>query len=101
MRLTIAGFAARLGLAASLTVLLAGSAAAQGVSARVEGAVTDESGAPVPGVSVTATNQATSAAKSATTDATGHYALTPLATGVYKVSVELSGFKTKAAEAAL
>lgn len=79
-------------LAWAVLALGAGPAAAQS-TARVEGIVTDSSGAAVPGASVTATNLGTNAARTAVTDGDGGYVLTPLALGEYKVQVELSGFK--------
>ncbi|MGE0455770.1 MAG: carboxypeptidase regulatory-like domain-containing protein [Vicinamibacteria bacterium] len=85
----------RLPLAAAIAGLLgwAGPALAQSVSARLEGVVTDTSGAAVPGASVTATNSATNTSRTATTDGEGNFVLTPLPAGNYVLKVEMPGFK--------
>lgn len=85
---------ARLTWAVAFGASLSVPAWAQSTTARVEGQVKDESGATVPGVTVTATNTATNAAKSAVTDSQGNYLLTPLAIGPYVVKAELTGFQT-------
>ena len=86
-------------LAALLGLLACGLAAgrvqAQGVSARVEGVVTDTTGATVPGAAVVATNKGTNAARQAVTDSEGRFLITPLQPGNYTLRVELSGFKTR------
>ncbi len=65
---------------------------AQSTTARAEGVVQDETGAALPGVSVTATNAGTNFAKTAATDVEGHYILTPLPIGTYVVKAEIQGF---------
>ena len=60
----------------------------------IGGVVTDPSGAVVDGAKVTATNRATSAARSTTTSPSGVYSLTNLAPGAYSVVVERQGFKS-------
>lgn len=85
---------ARLTWAVAFGASLSVPAWAQSTTARVEGQVKDESGAPVPGVTVTATNTATNSAKSVVTDAQGNYLLTPLAIGPYAIKAELTGFQT-------
>lgn len=81
--------------AAVLAVLLTGvvPAFAQTETGRIAGTVTDQQGAVVPGVSVTATSVATKAARTTTTDANGHYVLANLLPTAYDVSFQLSGFK--------
>ena len=59
----------------------------------IGGTVTDPTGAVVQGATVTATNQATNAARSADTNSSGAYSITNLAPGVYTVVMEKSGFK--------
>ena len=66
---------------------------AQVATGTILGNVKDNSGAPVPGAQVTATNLGTQVSRTATTDADGQYALTLLPVGNYKVEVTLSGFK--------
>jgi outer membrane receptor protein involved in Fe transport len=65
-------------------------------SARIEGVITDVSGAAVPGVTVTATNLGTNQSRVAVTDRDGLYTITPLTLGDYRVQTELSGFKPTA-----
>ena len=69
------------------------SAFAQTSTARLEGIVTDNSGAPVPGATVTATNAGTSLSRVDVTDRNGAYTIPALPVGDYRVSVELSGFR--------
>lgn len=87
-------------VALAVVALGAGQAAAQS-TARVEGIVTDTTGAAVPGATVTATNLGTNASRSAVTGGDGGYVLTPLPLGEYKVQVELGGFKATATRATL
>lgn len=78
-----------------LLVVLAALPAMAQSSARVEGIVTDASGTPIPGATVTSTNTGTNATRTDVTDAQGHYTVTALPVGNYKLSVELSGFKSQ------
>lgn len=75
----------------AMTVVLASNVWAQATSS-VEGAVTDKTGAVVPGASVLLTNLATSAVSRTTTDATGHYSVANLSAGTYRVVIAKSGF---------
>jgi hypothetical protein len=61
--------------------------------AGIQGTVTDAQGGVVPGANVTVTAQETGLAQSTATDASGVYSVTRLAPGLYKVSVEKTGFK--------
>jgi hypothetical protein len=70
------------------------AAHAQTGAASITGLVADESGAPVPGVTVTATNQATNVPYVAVTNQAGNYTITSVPVGTYVVKVELTGFKT-------
>jgi hypothetical protein len=81
----------------AITFLLLGAqrVAAQTASARVEGIVTDNSGAVLPGVTVTATNVGTNASRSDISDSRGAYTIAALPVGDYRVQAELSGFKTE------
>jgi len=68
---------------------------AQTGTATINGQVTDESGAVLPGVTVTATGPALQVPQVTTTsDLEGRYRLTPLPIGTYNVTFELAGFKT-------
>src|SRR4029453_18306956 len=63
-------------------------------SATIVGVTKDQSGAVVPGVTVTARHLATQAARTAVTDSTGRFALPALPVGVYAVEAALQGFQT-------
>src|SRR5688572_2294562 len=67
--------------------------AAQG-TAELNGRVTDESGAVLPGVSVTATQTETGFTRTDVTDAEGSYVMPNLAVGPYRLEVSLQGFRT-------
>ena len=68
-------------------------ASGQVTTADLVGAVRDTSGSIVPGVTVTATNEATGVARVATTGDSGTYSFTGLPPGVYRLSAELAGFR--------
>jgi hypothetical protein len=69
--------------------------AGQGEEASIIGRVTDESGAVMPGVTVTATSPALQVGQLADlTNERGEYRLTPLPIGTYTVEYSLSGFQT-------
>src|SRR5262249_33679442 len=65
-------------------------------AASLTGLVSDQSGATVPGATVTATNQATNVAYAAVSNEAGSYTITSLPVGIYVVKAELSNFKTAA-----
>ena len=69
---------------------------AQTGAASLTGIVSDSSGGAVPGATVTATNQATNVAYTATSNEAGTYEITSLPLGVYVVKAELAQFKTAA-----
>jgi hypothetical protein len=64
------------------------------VDGALGGTVTDPTDKVVPGANVTATNVATNAKSSATTDDGGRYVIIHLAPGTYTVEVSSSGFST-------
>src|SRR4051812_12218233 len=72
------------------------AASAQTGAASLTGIVTDQSGAAVPGATVTATNQATNVAYTAVSNDAGNYTVTSLPVGAYVVKAELARFKTAA-----
>jgi hypothetical protein len=82
-------------LALLLSLSLASVAAAQGqaINATIEGTVTDESGAVLPGVTVTLTNTDTGDTRVVVTNESGLYRAPLLPLGGYRVSAELAGFK--------
>lgn len=79
-------------------MLLIGADRAAAQNASVTGAVTDPSGATMPGVVVTANNQETGLARSVTTADNGQYRVPALPPGSYLVTAELSGFTTEQVE---
>src|SRR5687768_17639165 len=74
-------------------VLMSGTAWAQ-ATAELAGRVTDESGAVLPGVTVTATQTDTRVERSTVTDGTGAWIMSNLPTGPYRLEVSLQGFRT-------
>ena len=76
-----------------LAILVPFAAFAQSSTGSISGTVTDASGSVLPGVTVTATNTATGAARSVVSNATGHYEIPLLPPGVYRTVAELSGFQ--------
>ncbi len=81
-------------LALALVFGLHGDAFAQTGAASITGLVTDQSGAAAPGVTVTATNQATNVQYTAVSNQAGDYTITTVPIGTYVVRAALSGFKT-------
>jgi hypothetical protein len=82
-----------IGAACAGWLVMAAPLHAQVATGTILGNVKDNSGAPVPGALVTATNLGTQASRTATTDGDGQYELRLLPVGNYKVEVILSGFK--------
>ena len=99
---TISGFLALQGFqnAAAIAILLCFLGAfvppafAQVDTSSITGAVTDPSGAVIPGVTVTASNAATGFIYPTTTNSTGLYTLASLPPGTYTVSFTAKGFAT-------
>src|SRR5580698_4852243 len=79
---------------ATLTFLLFSVAAlAQTTAGRVLGTLTDQSGAAVPGATVSITDAQRGIARTVTTDDSGDYSVPDLQPGTYKIHVEAKGFK--------
>jgi Carboxypeptidase regulatory-like domain len=76
-----------------LTLLSCLPSARAQVSASIKGLVTDPSGAPVPGATVTTRNTETGAARNAVTDDAGRYQFVWLPVGQYEVAVTKPGFQ--------
>ena len=69
-------------------------AAAQSAVGRLVGSVFDESGAVLPGASVTATDEQTGVAQETTTGDAGGFVFPQLQPGLYTVRTTLAGFRT-------
>ena len=74
-------------------VALVPSARADNLYARIHGAVTDSTGAVLPGVTVVAINTGTGLARTVVSDANGNYEFIQLPIGTYRVSASKDGFK--------
>jgi hypothetical protein len=84
---------------ACVAVLVVAAAAwAQAPVGTIAGTVRDQTGAVVPGASVTITNQGTGVERHITSSADGSYTAPALAAGSYLVVAELTGFRTQRAE---
>ena len=88
-----ATFVLRFSFVALAGLALSTTAAAQTGLATITGIVSDESGAAIPGLSVTATNQSTSIVYSGVTNQAGNYIITGVPIGAYVIAAELQGFK--------
>jgi hypothetical protein len=82
----------------ALLLAMAVSLHAQEITGSINGIVTDSTGGVLPGVQVTVTNIGTNVAKTVTTGPSGAYVVPFLFFGTYRVSAELTGFKTARAE---
>jgi hypothetical protein len=69
------------------------TASAQTLYGSIVGTITDESAAPVPGVTVSATNTGTGLKLDDVSDADGNFAFRNLSPGVYELSAALQGFR--------
>ena len=84
---------ARFGFAVLATVACTRVASGQSVDVVVKGLVTDQTGAVLPGATVTVTNVETGLVRSATTDSSGLYRAPPAPAGLYTVTAEFAGFR--------
>lgn len=82
-------FAGILVMVCSMGAFLAG----QGTSASILGSVKDETGAVLPGATVTIRNLDTNISRTILTDAEGRFAAPNLSLGRYEISAEVPGFK--------
>lgn len=80
-------------LCSLLLFLTAAPAAAQIDTGAIVGTVRDSSGAVLPGVTVTATLEATGVSQTTVTNDAGQFVFPSLRVGLYNVAAELSGFK--------
>src|SRR3989442_14293927 len=67
---------------------------AQVLYGSVVGSVTDQTGAVVPGATVSITNVQTGQAREGTTDDAGYYSILNVLEGTYDLSVKMTGFRT-------
>lgn len=77
--------------------ILSASVEAQS-TASIEGRVTDQHGAVIPGVEITVANPSTGWARVSVTDVAGYYQLAALAVGDYRLEVRATGFQTQIVE---
>src|SRR5678810_285432 len=78
----------------ALLLLLSAPVSAQVATAELNGRVTDESGAVLPGATETVTQTATSLMRASVTQSHGTYLFSNLPTGPYRLEVALQGFRT-------
>ncbi|MGH9764752.1 MAG: carboxypeptidase regulatory-like domain-containing protein, partial [Blastocatellia bacterium] len=83
----------RLACSVAALLLVSSICVAQSDTARIEGTVTDSSGAVVVGAKVVAENVATGIKTEAESNAEGLYVLTPLRIGTYKLEISANGFR--------
>jgi carboxypeptidase family protein len=88
-------FAICRGAAVLLILLLATIASAQVTTGDIVGRVTDESGAVLPGATITVDNVGTHEIRTTVTSATGDYVVNLLPIGSYQVRVELESFRSQ------
>ena len=81
-----------------LAVFAPAALLAQTTTGSINGMASDESGASLPGVTVTATNVDTHATRTAVTSSNGSFTIDLLPTGTYAVSADLSGFQAARVE---
>jgi hypothetical protein len=93
MRVARAGGVRLVGAIALMGLLFAGRLGAQTIRGTITGAITDETGAVLPGITVTVTHTETGITTSAVTTAQGAYTIPLLASGVYQATIEQTGFK--------
>jgi hypothetical protein len=85
---------ARITLPAVLALLLTAPASAQDSRGAITGRIVDAQGGVLPGVTVTIVNTGTNSTTTAVTNETGQFNALFLIPGTYRVTIELSGFRT-------
>src|SRR5688572_24849388 len=86
----------RIAISCCLALFLMSTAAfAQRITGSIEGRVTDSTGAVLPGVDVTVTNEATGQVRTTLTNESGLYSAPLLPSGTYSVRVTLAGFRSE------
>src|SRR5688572_30500906 len=93
----ISRVAARVAALAVAMVLLAlvppQASQAQAVKGTLLGTVSDAQGGGMPGATVTVTETGTNIVRTAQTNESGHYVFTNVKDGIYRVAVEMPGFR--------
>jgi hypothetical protein len=84
----------RLELMMLLVAMFVAVASAQETTGTITGVASDQTGAVLPGVSVTITNTNTNISRTVVTNEAGAYTALQLPVGAYQVTFELSGFQT-------
>src|SRR5437870_4704966 len=79
---------------ALLLILVCAAASAQTATGGVNGTVTDQHGAVVPGAAVTLINRATNIETRAAASADGYYTFVNVSPGTYVLRIEAAGFST-------
>jgi hypothetical protein len=82
-------------LLAALLIALSGAGAQAQTTGTILGSVTDDSGAVIPGVEVTITNEGQGTSNVVSTQADGTYYLPNVAAGVYTIRMETAGFSAQ------
>ncbi|MBI4910416.1 MAG: TonB-dependent receptor [Acidobacteria bacterium] len=88
----------RISLFATLLLSLFASLVSAQTLGDISGEVKDPTGAMLPGVVITLTNQSTNAVRTAITNDSGAYSFPALVPGPYKVRAEKAGFKTSTSD---
>ncbi len=86
---------AKVSILVALFVFMAGVAFGQGAEAEISGAVTDSSGAVIPGAQVTLINAQNGVTRSLNVQPDGRYRFAPVAPGVYNISAKAPSFQTE------
>ena len=76
-----------------LLALLARPVAAQQTESRILGRILDQSGATMPGATVTVTSKDTGAVRTEVAGSDGTFTITNLSPGAYQIKAELDGFQ--------
>ncbi|MGH8864988.1 MAG: carboxypeptidase-like regulatory domain-containing protein, partial [Burkholderiales bacterium] len=76
----------------AIALIAVTGAAAQSISGRITGTISDQAGAVIPNATVSVTNEGTGALRHATADGNGLYVVPELPVGFYAVKVEGGSF---------
>src|SRR4051812_13819237 len=84
----------RIALCAAIVIMSSVMAFGQLTTGTITGTVADQTGAAIPGATITLKNADTGALRTVLTNETGKYEALSLQTGLYEASASLSGFQT-------